>query len=132
MRASALRVETLRRTAPTRFRAWRIVDASGAGYLLDPQSAIAAVPGIGANWTGFELAVTAADDAERHASLAPTLDGFVDGETLAGADPVLWHALAMTVRPDAGDAAAMRPRELGFALLPFDWTAASPFPGPDR
>ena len=127
MRVREIGVEALRRTAPERFRVWRALDASGAGYLLDPRTSVAAATGFGPNWTGFELAVTARDDAERHASAPPTLDGFVDGESLAGADPVLWHALAMSVRPDASERASLGARALGFALLPFDWSPRSPF-----
>ena len=130
MRVTRFAVETLRRTAPERFRVWRAMDpATGAGYLLDPATSVAAPAGLGANWTGFELAVTAADPAERHASAPPTLDGFVDGEALAGRDPVLWHAVAAAVRPSAEDRPALGTRALGFALLPFDWTVRSPFDG---
>ena len=128
MRVTRLGVESFRRSAPERFRAWRALDpATGAGYLLDPAAGVAAPSGFGANWTGFELAVTAADAAERHAFAPPTLDGHVDGESLEGRDPVLWHAVARTVRPSAEDRPALGARALAFALTPFDWTARSPF-----
>lgn len=141
MRATPIEVETLRVAAPASFRGWRAVDANASGYWIDGQSGATGWER-GANWTRFEVAVSAASQCETHAtplpdarlrpgcepaSAAQSLDSIVDGESLAGRDPVLWISTALALPASAVANAESGDRTTSFDLLPFDWTAKSPF-----
>ena len=134
MRVRPLANEAFRRVDRERFRGWRVVDAgSGAGYYLDPLDSAFAWTVAGADWARFDLALTRPAACERHAAGNATpgcgdgLDAFVDGESLAGEDPVLWHSRTRNWVPRAEDLPFVRGLVVDMRIVPFDWTDASPF-----
>lgn len=144
MQVTELDTETLLQVNRENFRGWRVIDASGAGYYLDPANSGFHYRSADMNWAQFDAAVTAYRPCERHALLntgalragedppspgacGSSLDAFVDGENLAAAQPVLWYSLSRTLDPRIEDWPVLRDITLTFDLLPFDWTAASPF-----
>jgi len=139
-----LEVETLRKISPETFRGWQISDLDQSaveggmtriGYYLDPQQSGLEFRNRELNWTQFNFAVTVKKDCERwsldNSVLSPDcgvdLDDFVSGELLAGADPVIWYSITNRLIPNSADWPAIRSRLTGFSLLPFDWSASSPF-----
>lgn len=133
-RTRTLDTESLRRVAPERFRVWRVADrASGAGYLVESVAGGQDWLDRRHNWTRFELALTRPRDCERHAlgnraeRCGEGLDDFVDGESLADTSPVLWLGRSRLWRPRREDLPLLTALVLGVSLLPFDWTARSPF-----
>lgn len=136
MTRRALATEAFRRVAPEGFRRWRVADtATGAGYLVEALEGGQDWLDRRWNWTRFELALTRARDCERHAlgdggsGCGGGLDAFVDGEALDGASPALWISRTRVWRPRREDLPLITPITLGTSVLPFDWTARSPFAG---
>jgi Cu2+-containing amine oxidase len=119
------------------FRGWRIIDASGAGYYLDPANNGFGYTSTTHNWANYAIALTREQSCERYAYGNPAtstdavcganLDNFVNDESLADTGVVVWFN--QTRHMDAGveDWPVIRDIQLGFDLLPFDWTATSPF-----
>lgn len=139
-----LEVESLHKVNRDRFRGWLIKDAdifagsSGItriGYYLDPQVSGFDFVNRTNNWANFDLAVTRQRDCEWLASgnvledtdCADNLDEFVNGEPLSGEDVALWFSLARGFVPKAEDYPAISTREASFKLIPFDWSASTPF-----
>jgi|GEM_PF-752053 len=126
MRVRPLATETRRAVAHERFRGWRVIDATGAGYYLDSQQALG-------SWdtpTGApapRLALSAHAPHERDAARLPS---YLDDESLSGRSPVLWYTTADVLMPASHvwDAVSM---SSGFVLSPFDWTERSPFAPPE-
>jgi len=140
MRVDALSTETLRNTERDSFRGWRIKDSNGSGYYLDPQKSGFSYHDNKNNWAQFDFAVTAFNPCQIHTRLvtAPSsiqgenncmgsLDNFVDGESVDGRQPVLWYSQTQLFRPSPEDYPVISSVLTEFELLPFDWTAASPF-----
>ncbi len=144
-----LSTEALRDVDRESFRGWRIRDAAQAsgpdnvnriGYYLDPQTAGLKYRSRRHNWTQFDLAVTRQRDCEQLASAntlvatecGRSLDYYTDGESLENADPVIWFSLASHFNASAEDYPAIRSRYTGFKVIPFDWSAHTPFTPPDQ
>jgi len=139
-----LDVESLHKVNRTRFRGWLVKDAdisAGAnaitriGYYLDPQFSGFDFVSRTNNWANFDLAVTRHRDCEQLASgnasnktdCGDNLDDFVNGESLQGEDVTLWFSLARGFVPKAEDFPAISTREASFKVIPFDWSASTPF-----
>ena len=141
-------VETVRNVHRERFRGWRISDAersSGAregaaattriGYYLDPQPSGFHPPGLAGDWSRHDVAFTVARPCEVLASdndapgeaCGESLDNHVDGESLGAHQPVVWFSLGRHFAPSREDRPAITAMEIGFKIVPFDWSARSPF-----
>ncbi|MEM7258684.1 MAG: hypothetical protein AAF404_15000 [Pseudomonadota bacterium] len=143
-----LTTETKLSVKPESFRGWLIRDptltasADGAntmGYYLDPQASGFSYPGTEDNWTRHDFIVTthqacqqlAANNRLANPSCANHLSAFVNGEPLQHNDLVVWFNLARQFLPMAEDFPQIQPREVSFKLIPFDWSAATPFAPPE-
>ena len=120
------------------FRSWRVMDATGAGYLLDPSNNGFSYVGGPYNWARFDIAFTQYKACERYASdnlrsasidtaCDDSLDDFISGESLSQNHPVLWFSQSRTLSPTDEHWPVISNFYQSFTLLPFDWTAASPF-----
>lgn len=152
LQVTALERESWLQVDREAFRGWRVVDASGAGYYLDPANNGLAYSYPEMGWTEHDAAVSRYRDCERHAEsnvlqgsttdpsenseplpvateagCGRSLDDFIDDESLSGEPIVFWYSLSRTLTPTIEDWPVLRDRILEFELLPFDWTAASPF-----
>lgn len=144
MTTRTLDIESFHKVHRTRFRGWLIRDtniSSGAngtthiGYYLDPQSSGFDYVSRRNNWALFDLAITREQPCERFASgnsnkthnCDDSLDQFVNGETLTNQNPVVWFSLARQLLPKSEDFPAITTREARFKLIPFDWSASTPF-----
>lgn len=137
MQISAIETETLRNVDSNKFRGWRILDTSGAGYYLDPANSGFRYTSQTMNWAQFDVAVTRFKPCERYALLnqmlqgtstcGDNLDQFISGEAMEDASPVLWYSQMHTLNPSQEDWPVVSDLRLAFDLLPFDWTASSPF-----
>ncbi|MEZ4863406.1 MAG: hypothetical protein R3C14_18960 [Caldilineaceae bacterium] len=139
---TALTSETGRTLDPDQKRSWRVRDGAltnsdghAVSYHLEPDQAGYRHVGPAAQpWTQQDLYVTVAHACERLASHNPTTGGcadnvaaYVNGESVAGADVVLWYRVTAHRLPSAEDLPVLRVQWQGFQLLPRDWTAQSPF-----
>jgi hypothetical protein len=137
MQITPLIRESFRSMDRENFRGWRIIDVSGAGYYLDPAKNGFSYTSTTHNWANYAIAVTREQSCERYAfgnpasSLDATcgtnLDDFVNDESLADASIVVWFNQTRHLDPGVEDWPVIRDIQLGFDLLPFDWTATSPF-----
>lgn len=130
---------------------------SGAGFYLDPLDSAQSWSDRSRDWARFDLALTREKACEqradanrpRSAAVAPapstpapatptaattveadcgdTLDAFVNGEPLNGARTVLWFSRTRNWLPRPEDRPFVSSLPIGMELIPFDWTAASPF-----
>lgn len=137
-----LNSETARTTDPDRKRSWRVRDGAltnndghALSYHLDPKHAGYRYVGPATQpWSQSDFYVTVARACERLAVQNPTTDGcagnvagFVNGESLTGADVVLWYRVTAHRLPRAEDTPVLGVQWQGFQLLPRDWTAQNPF-----
>ncbi len=135
----------VRDTAAT---ATSLLDESGSpinnlSYFLDPQpSGFDYLSGTN-DWSVFDLAITRANECEQLASgntlrgststndglngCATSLDGYVDGESLADEDIVFWYSIARHLTPGSEDIPALSVRRAAFRLQPFDWSPYTRF-----
>ena len=116
------------------------------GYYLDPQVAGLRYVSPEHSWTSFDFFVTKNDACEKLSSSnisstcaeshhspgadshhADSLDEFADNEPLSHADVVVWFSVSRQFIPQMQDYPAIATRETGFKLIPFDWSASSPF-----
>ena len=122
------------------FRSWRVIDSTGASYLLDPSNSGFSYVGSPYNWARFDVAFTQYKPCERYASdnlqsasdddqttCGDSLDDFISGETLSQTHPVLWFSQSRTISPTDEHWPVVSNFYQSFTLLPFDWSAASPF-----
>ena len=58
---------------------------------------------------------------------ATNLDEFVNDELLADTNIAIWFSQTRHLDPSVEDWPVLRDVQIGFDLLPFDWTATSPF-----
>ncbi len=136
--------ESFNNVERTQFRGWLIRDTelsagigrtTRMGYYLDPQSSGFDFVSRHNNWAGFDFSVTRAEVCERFASnnsvvnveCGNSLDQFVNGESITGEDIVVWFSLARQLLPKAEDYPVITAREGSFKLIPFDWSASTPF-----
>jgi len=119
------------------FRGWRILDATGAGYYLDPANNGFSYTSNASDWSQYDIAITAYNPCEKYAShnrrntdvanCGDSLDSFVNGQSLDDKRPVLWYSQTRLLDPGVEDWPIISELSLGFELLPFDWTETSPF-----
>ncbi|MBX3015204.1 MAG: hypothetical protein KF832_27040 [Caldilineaceae bacterium] len=139
---TALTTETARSTDPDVKRSWRVRDGSltnsdghAISYHLDPKEAGYRYVGpTSAPWSQQDFYVTVDRVCERLAIQNPTTNGcadnvagFVNGESLAGADVVIWYRVTTHRLPRAEDRPVRTVQWQGFQLLARDWTAQNPF-----
>jgi len=139
-----LTTESLHKVDRERFKGWLVKDrdvSSGPdrdtriGYYLDPQVSGFANISRAHNWSVFDLALSKHHDCEMLASgnqlhntrCGDSLDDFINGELLENGDPVLWFSTARQFLPKKEDFPALTVRESSFTLMPFDWSASTPF-----
>jgi len=132
LQVATLATETLRKVDRKAFRGWRVRDAeSGRGYYLDPANSGYAYTSRTLNWPQFDVAFTRSKDCEQHAlhndqTCGRSLDNFINGENL-GDSVTLWHQQSRVWQPRQEDSPVISSISLNFDLLPFEWTAQSPF-----
>lgn len=141
---TVLNTESFHKVHRTQFRGWLIRDAdlsagtnniTRMGYYLDPQSSGFDYISRRDNWSLFDLSVTRANACEQLASknisdqpdCGTSLDQFVNGESLTNQNPVVWFSLARQFIPKSEDYPSIATREASFKLIPFDWSASTPF-----
>ena len=137
MQTSIIAEESFQSMNRENFRGWRILDESGAGYYLDPANNGHSYTSATHNWANFTIAFTRAKPCELYAlgnlpllalsDCATNLDEFVNDELLADANIAIWFSQTRHLDPSVEDWPVLRDVQIGFDLLPFDWTATSPF-----
>ena len=155
MQVTQLETESFAKVEREQFRGWRIMDAAGTGYYLDPSNSGFSFTGSQHDWAGFDVALTRSNDCERYAlanevpdstqnaadsasmtgandaatsaSCGASLDDFVNGESLLDTHPVLWYSQSRTFNPTDEHWPVISNFHQSFTLQPFDWTQASPF-----
>lgn len=145
MTITPISTESFRKSKSTDFRGWRISDqdiSSGEngldsptriGYYLDPQPSGYRLSNGSSAWTEYDFAVTQSKECEILASsntfasdqCGASLNDFVNGEQIN--DPVIWFSLTRHFTPSKEDFPAIRSNHIEFSIIPFDWTASSPF-----
>lgn len=118
-------------------RSWRVRDASTTNadghpisYHLEPfEAGHHYVPTVSESWADPDFAVSVYDPCERLAAGNPTaggcaadLDGFLDGESIDGADVVLWYRTTYHHYPRDEDAPYLGTRWQRYYVIPRDWT----------
>lgn len=141
----AIEHESFRKTNNSDFRGWRISDrdfSSGdnshdsptrIGYYLDPQPSGYRLVTKDSSWTEYDIAITNQQECEKlasknhviHQDCGNNLTEFVSGESIQ--DPVVWFSLTRHFSPSKEDFPAIRSNPIEFSLIPFDWSASSPF-----
>lgn len=126
---------------PAGLRSWRIRDGSATNAIGQPISYQLEPLEIGHRdvgpssepWTHNDFYVTTYRECERYVSHNPQVGGcannlaaFVNGETLTGADLVLWYGATFHHIPRDEDEIYMHAHWNGFRLTPRDWHAANP------
>jgi len=133
MEIKPISTESFANVSRDNFRGWRVLDETGAGYYLDPQNSGYQMVSNTSNWAKFHLAVTAYKPCEQLANDNNTnncgnnLDSFLTGEALQNKAPVLWYSQSRIYRPRTEDTPVISSLTMSFDLLPFEWTANSPF-----
>lgn len=137
--ATQLEIESGRTTDPDRKRSWRVRDGAivnsdghAISYHLEAKEAGYRYEGSAAEpWDQHDLYVTVDKECERLATQNPTcgtnVADFVDGESIAGANVVLWYRVTTHRLPRAEDVPLLGIQWHGYQLLPRDWTAQNPF-----
>ncbi|HRW03463.1 MAG TPA: hypothetical protein P5121_00105 [Caldilineaceae bacterium] len=133
-----LTTESGRSLARQSMRSWRIRDGAltnvhgrPISYQLEPmQIGHRDVGPANEPWTANDFYVTKFKACEKYVSHNPQIDGcgnnladFVNGESLVGADLVLWYGLTFHHIPRDEDEAYMHAHWDGFRLVPRDWMA---------
>lgn len=145
---TALTTEVARSVNSENFRGWRISDAdvsSGeaggsaattrVGYYLDPQGSGYRYVSDALPWTASDFFVTERNNCEEisssnnhlNTSCATGLEEYVNDAPLSNADVVVWFSQSRHFSPRQEDYPAISTREIGFKLIPFDWSDSSPF-----
>lgn len=140
--ATQIDAESGRSTDPNVKRSWRVrdgaltnADGHAISYHLEPKQAGYQYIGPATEpWSQHDLYATVAHDCERLAvanltepSCGADVAAFVNGESLAGADIVLWYRVTAHRLPRAEDTPLLSLQWHGYQLLPRDWTAQNPF-----
>lgn len=126
---------------PAGLRSWRIRDGATTNangqpisYQLEPVAVGHRDVGPSYEpWTVNDFYATTYRECERYASHNPQVGGctdnlatFVNGESLEGADVVLWYGATFHHLPRDEDELYMHTHWNGFRLTPRDWLAANP------
>lgn len=140
---SPFSTETARAVSPVTFRSWRIRDTAVSNADGHPISYhLEAEPSHlfhGPSYEPFtqnELYLTVNKTCEKFASHNPTSGGcasdvsaFVNGESLSGADLVVWYGLSFHHLARDEDQNYMTPHWSSFQIVPRDWSATNPMVG---
>lgn len=133
--------ETARSVLPEQKRSWRVRsstltngDGRSISFQIEPRNlGHQYVGGVAEPWTQNQLYVTVHRDCERLVSLNPQADScgsditqYVDGESLEGADVVLWYGASSHRLIQDEDEPVKPIRWLSFQIVPRDWTAQNP------
>lgn len=143
---TTLNTETGRTTDPTSKRSWRVRDGAitnpdghAISYHLEPKQAGYRYQGPATEpWSQHDLYATVAQPCERlpidngmtladPATCSDHIAAFVNDESLAGADVVLWYRITTHRLPRPEDTPVLGVEWHGYQLLPRDWTAQNPF-----
>ena len=135
MQISAITEEAFIEVDRQQFRGWRLLDASGAGYYLDPANQGYSYLSNEHDWANYEVAFTRYNACEQYALGNPdasqtcgaNLDDFVNAESLSDQQVVMWYSQTRLLDPSIEDWPILGDVQIGFDLLPFDWTDTSPF-----
>lgn len=139
MTITPIETESLRNIDRNAFRGWHIRDVDGRGYYLDPQNSGYRYSDRKNNWAQFDLALTSFNACEEHTRInksiagsepvecVGSLDDFVNGDSMSDTKQVLWYSLSRVHRPSAEDYPIIGSMIADFELIPFNWTATSPF-----
>ena len=143
-----LESETARTINSENFRGWRISDADASSgndssadaktriaYYLDPQAAGYRYSADSEPWTAFDFFITANRTCEKLSSAnnspgnpcADNLSEFTNAESLINKDVVTWFSVSRNFTPRREDYPSIITRSIGFKIIPFDWSAYSPF-----
>jgi primary-amine oxidase len=145
--ATQLNDEAGRSTDPNVKRSWRVrdgdltnADGHAISYHLEPkQAGYRYVSPDAEPWSQHDLYATVFHECERlpvaNVPVANQADpacgehvaAFVNGESLAGADIVLWYRLTAHRLPRVEDMPVLGLQWHSYQLLPRDWTAQNPF-----
>jgi len=140
--ATQINSEGARTTDPDTKRSWRLRDGASSNgdghaisYHLEPKEAGFFYSGAATEpWNAGDLYITVDKSCERLAAHNPTdpscatsVAGFANGESIAGADIVLWYRMTAHRLPRAEDLPLLEMQWHGYQLLPRDWTAQNPF-----
>lgn len=139
---TTINTESQRHVKRSYFRAWQIRDSTVTastndvtriGYLLDPQASGFSYISSDEAWASFDFSATRYQDCELLASennrenCGQNLGDYVNGESLTGAQKIVWFSLARQFLPKQEDFPNIVPRQASFKLIPFDWSASTPF-----
>lgn len=137
---TALTTEAGRSIARQSMRSWRIRDGaltSSQGrpisYQLEPMAINHRDVGpANEPWTANDFYVTKYNECEKYVSHNPQINGcgnnladFVNGQSLSGADLVLWYGVTFHHIPRDEDEIYMHAHWDGFRLVPRDWMATN-------
>ncbi len=137
MQITPITQEALLQVEREQFRGWRIIDTTGAGYYMDPANQGYSYASNEYDWANYDVAITRYDACEQYASGNITsndngtcgahLNDYVNAESLTDEVPVFWYSQSRQLTPGIEDWPVLSDVQIGFDLLPFDWTATSPF-----
>lgn len=140
--ATQLSSEGARSTDPNRKHSWRVRDGTlknsdghAISYHLEPKEAGFFYSGTATEpWNASDLYITVDKNCERLAAHNPTnptcganVADFANGESIVGADVVLWYRVTAHRLPRVEDLPLLEMQWHGYQLLPRDWTAQNPF-----
>ena len=132
--------EAARAVSPHTFRSWRVFDTAttnadghAISYHLEAEPAHLFHGPSYEPFTQNELYLTVNKTCEKFVSHNPTTGGcggdasaFVNGESLSGADLVLWYGLSFHHLARDEDETHMSPHWSSFKIVPRDWSATNP------
>jgi primary-amine oxidase len=140
---TAFTTEVARAVSPINFRSWRIkdtvttnADGHAISYHLEADPAHLFHGPSYEPFTQNEFYVTVNKACEKFVSHNPTGGGcgnnvsaFVNGESLSGADLVVWYGLSFHHLPRDEDQSLMSAHWSRFKIVPRDWSATNPMVG---
>lgn len=138
----AFSTETARQVQPRSFRSWRVLDTQSSNadghrisYEVVPRTDNIFRGPSYEPFTQNEFYVTRSNSCERFASHNPITGGcganlaqFANGQSLVGADLVLWYGTSFHHLPRDEDEDHMDVHWSGFSIVPRDLTATYPVP----
>ena len=137
--------EVARSIAPDRYRSWQVRDGSNnnanghvKAYQIEPLLTGHRDEGPSYEpWTHNDLYVTVNNNCEKYASHNPQVSGctdnlsaFVNGESLVGADLVVWYGLSFHHIPRDEDEPKMHAHWNSFKIVPRNVTVKNPLADP--
>jgi primary-amine oxidase len=140
---TAFTTEVSRAVSPVTFRSWRVKDSAttnadghAISYELEAEPVHLFHGPSFEPFTQNEFYVTVNKACEKFVSHNPTTGGcgdnvtaFVNGESLSGADLVVWYGLSFHHLPRDEDQTYMSPHWSSFRIVPRDWSASNPMVG---